>query len=104
MSHKAPPSTVFEAIDRSIRQPEIGAGWDATVYPLSGLEREYVLRVRHDDVPKLHTLTTSTTLTPINCGYNRRMVAPPLMLSKALSIHSRQPGKSLNIYWTDLTL
>jgi len=92
------PSNVLEIIQQSMELPEIGHGQEATVYPLAGLP-DYVLRVRDDADHRLHT---TTQLTPVNYGFDHHAIAPPLVQGEGFSIHPRQPGKSLTLYWQDL--
>lgn len=80
-------------IDQSLHSPELGHGYEAHVYPLAGLTDKYVLRL--EDGHSLDELKTTTYLTPVNHGFDKRSLAPPLLEGSGFSIHPLQPGKSL---------
>jgi hypothetical protein len=96
-----PPQTLLEMINVSLQLPELGNGNEAQVFPLAGLEIEYVLRERRNS--PLKNLLHTTYLTQPKGGFYKLNLAPPLLEGEGFSIHPRQPGKSLRQHFAELT-
>src|SRR4051812_8571874 len=96
-----PPKNILELIAQSTALPEVGHGQEANVYPVAGMP-EYVLRVR-DDAHWEYEMNETSSLTPVNYGYGTRALGPALLQGGGLSIHPRQPGMSLTVYWEKLS-
>lgn len=97
------PMNVFEHIQNIASQANfIEAGNDAGVYEYSGTGgKPYAIRIIAGSLTDLElldlNLLSTTFLTPVDYGYNGRLLAPPLLRGEGISFHPRQPGNSLGL-------